>query len=643
LQIFNSSIFEDSVKPLVIPDHVKVVFVADLFAEDYVGGAELTTQALIDECPFPYMKIRSKDLNMSLLAQGMNKFWIFGNFAQMNVELVPSIVGNLKYSILEYDYKYCRFRSPEKHAEKSGSPCDCHNQMNGKLISAFYYGAQALWWMSEAQRERYHMLFPFLSEKDSIVLSSVFSKKTLGMIKWLREQVSTSSLDRKKWVVLGSDSWVKGAAAAEKWCNANEKEYEIVWGVKYEEMLDRLARAEGFVYLPVGGDTCPRMVIEAKLLGCKLHLNDNVQHKNEEWFDTENVESIFDYLYTAPTLFWNGIKSIMAYKPKLSGYTTVYNALTQGYPFIQSIQSMLQFCDEVCIVDGGSNDGTWEKIQEMAAAEPKVKVKQVIRDWSHPRFSVFDGMQKAEARSMCTNEYCWQMDCDEIVHEDDYEKITDLCGKFPANVDLISLPVVEYWGGPNKVRADIFPWKWRLSRNKKNITHGIPADARKIDTSGHLYAAFGDGCDMIDSTTYERIPHVTFYTPEVDEVRKQAVSGDPTSLEGYQTWFNKVVDNLPGVFHYSWFDIERKIKLYRNYWTRHWETLSGKTYEDTGDTNMMFDLPWSQVTDEMIKLRAQELSSELGGWIWHKKWDGKTKTHHITVNKGQPKIMLDKS
>jgi len=269
LQTFNSSIFEESKRVLVIPDHIKVIFVADLFAEDYTGGAELTTQALIDECPLPYLKIRSKELTMSLLAQGSNKFWIFGNFAQMNMELVPTIIGNLNYSILEYDYKYCRYRSPEKHAEKNGAPCDCHNQINGKLISAFYYGSRGIWWMSEAQKDKYHTLFPFLSEKDNVVLSSVFSKKTLGTIRWLRENAPPSS-ERKKWIVLGSDSWVKGARAAEQWCVENKKDFEIVWGVSYEEMLSKLASAEGFVYLPSGADTCPRMVIEAKLLGCQL-------------------------------------------------------------------------------------------------------------------------------------------------------------------------------------------------------------------------------------------------------------------------------------------------------------------------------------------------------------------------------------
>lgn len=637
---FNNSLFVDNSK-ISIPKDAKIVFVSDMYVENYVGGAELTTQALIDECPLSYVKILSKDVNMALLKQGAEKFWVFGNFAHINPELIPTIIGNLKYTVLEYDYKYCRYRSPEKHLDQTGTPCDCHNQLNGKLISAFYYASTCLWWMSEAQKEKYHTLFPFLSEKSNVILSSVFDKKTLGKMKWLREKCKTSSTPKEGWIVLGSDSWVKGADAAKNWCEQSGKKYDIVWNISYDEMLAKLASAEGFAYLPAGADTCPRMVIEAKLLGCNLHLNNNVQHKNEEWFATEDLESIEGYLYSAPALFWNGIKNVMNYKPSISGYTTVHNCYQQKYPFIQCIDSLKQFCNEICVVDGGSTDGTWEKLQEMATKDPSIKIKQISRDWNHPRFAVFDGMQKAEARKMCTSNFCWQMDCDEIVHEDDAAKILDLCKKMPAGINLISLPVIEYWGGSNKVRADIMPWKWRLSKNLPGITHGIPKEFRKIDDQGNLYAVVGDGCDMIDEVSGDVLPHVTFYTAEIDQLRNNAVNGDPSALEKYEIWFNDIIENIPGVFHYSWYDIERKINLYKNYWTKHWESLSGKEYKDTSESNMFFDVPWSSVTDEMIKDRAKELKEKLGGWIWHKKWDGVTKTYAIKVKRSQPKFMVE--
>ena len=640
---FNNNVFSPKVS---IPLTAKVVFVADIFVNDYVGGAELTSEALISECPLEVFRLHSRDVTMDLLRQGHELFWVFGNFVQLNMQLIPSIIGNMKYAILEYDYKYCRARSPELHFNSTGMPCDCPSQMNGKLVSAFLQGALGLFWMSQKQKERYLTAFPFLVDNDSIVLSSVFDKKTLGLIKMLRTSARVEQ--RSGWIVLGSQSWIKGAADAEKWCLDNNKEYEVVWDLPYESLLARLSTAEGFVYLPRGGDTCPRMVTEAKLLGCKLQLNDYVQHKDEEWFATDDLTSIEEYLFTAPSIFWNAVKQMMDYRPTISGYTTTYNCVKQQYPFEQCIRSMLAFCDEVCVVDGGSTDDTWEQLQELAADNMtrsesptyRLKIKQVVRDWSSKLHPVFDGMQKAEARAMCTMEYCWQMDSDEIVHENDADKVAGMCRVIPKGADIMSLPVIEYWGGPDKVRCDVQPWKWRLSRNLPHITHGIPRELRVLGPDGVFAFPGTDGCDMVHKDTGERLMSVNFYTPDVDNARRVALSGNENSqqaLAEYERWFNQVVQGLPCVFHYSWYDLPRKIRLYRDYWQSHWAGLWDKDTSDTAENNMFFDVPWSQVTDEMIDARAQELSM-IGGWVWHRKWDG-TKTPWITVNREQPKVM----
>ena len=73
------------------------------------------------------------------------------------------------------------------------------------------------------------------------------------------------------------------------------------------ETLQMLAQAKGLCSLPPGADTCPRMVIEAKLLGCELHLNDNVQHKDEEWFNTDDLSVTENYLKSVPQRFWNEV------------------------------------------------------------------------------------------------------------------------------------------------------------------------------------------------------------------------------------------------------------------------------------------------------------------------------------------------
>ena len=73
----------------------------------------------------------------------------------------------------------------------------------------------------------------------------------------------------------------------------------------YVKVLETLAQAEGLCFLPSGADTCPRLVIEAKLLGCKLNLNEHVQHVEEDWFNTDNLEETEQYLRAVSKRFWN--------------------------------------------------------------------------------------------------------------------------------------------------------------------------------------------------------------------------------------------------------------------------------------------------------------------------------------------------
>jgi glycosyltransferase involved in cell wall biosynthesis len=622
-----------------IPVDCDIVFVSDSYADEYTGGAELTTEALLGSCPLNVCRIKSSDVTLELLQQGYTKFWIFGNFANLDYNLIPSICANLKYAIIEYDYKYCRYRSPEKHLETEGVKCGCENEENGKMVSAFMFAARSLWWMSERQYEAYVKLFPFLKQRNNTILSSVFDDKTFATIKILRSKIEQS--DRKGWIVLGSPSWIKGTTEAVEWCKANGHEYEIVWNIPYDDLLQKLAYAEGLVFLPKGGDTCPRIVIEAKLLGCKLHLNDNVQHKNEIWFDTDDTLDTESYLYLSRDRFWNGIKVDMEYRPTLSGYTTTKDCIKQDYPFIECITSMLGFCDQVVIVDGGSSDGTWEQLQKLAASDARVVIHQQVRDWNHPRFAIFDGVQKALARSLCTSEFCWQQDSDEIVHEDDYQKIKDLVRAIPRGIPLLSLPVIEYWGSVNKVRFDINVWKWRLSQNHPTITHGVPNSLRQYDENGNLYPKFGsDGSCYVRHDTYEVIPAASFYTPDMENVR-QAAFTDPKARQIFESWFNQVIMNIPSVYHFSWFNIERKIKTYRDYWSKYWQNLYNLQQDDIPENNMFFDKSWSDVTDSEISDMARRLATEMGGWIFHRKLDFTIPTPHLTCATTPPKIMRE--
>ena len=350
---------------------------------------------------------------------------------------------------------------------------------------------------------------------------------------------------------------------------------------------------------------------------------------------------MMSYLYAARERLWKAIKNVHDCNFTVSGYTTLRNANKMDYPWQATVHSMLGFCNEVIVVDGGSTDDTWTELQAMANSieDGRLKVYQHVVPDDHPSFAYeTDGKLKATARSYCTGDFCWQMDADEVVHEDDYGKVSSLMRTFPAHSDVMSLPVIEYWGSDEKVRMDINPWKWRLSRNKETVTQGIPKELRRWDSDGNIYAAPGtDTCDYIHSETGERLPHLGFYSEDAHQVRIAGLSGNNDAVKLYQKWYQSVIEQLPGVHHYSWHNIPRKIRQYKQHWGSFWKSQYRLNSEDTAENNVMFDKPWSEVTEEDIENLGNRLADELGGWIFHEKVDFSYKIPHVQISRSHPK------
>ena len=131
------------------------------------------------------------------------------------------------------------------------------------------------------------------------VLSSVFSTGDLRFIQSIKDNEKNNTF-----LILESDSWIKGTKECIEYAKNNKLKYELVKNLPYHELLIKMSLSKGLIFRPLGGDTCPRICIEAKLLGCELHLNDNVQHQKEEWF-ARTPQKCYEYLSKRTEIFWN--------------------------------------------------------------------------------------------------------------------------------------------------------------------------------------------------------------------------------------------------------------------------------------------------------------------------------------------------
>lgn len=300
----NTNVFFGINTEQIIPKKTKYVFVADFLASEVSGGAELTTQALIEAAPDPseVSIIHSYSLTTDLLDRYKDKIWILTNFTLVPKEsLYHLIQGGFSYSVVEYDFKFCSYRSLNRHKSMTGVECDCCDNEHGQLVLALFSLAKSIHWMSEIQKQTYIDRLPELKDIPNFVQSSTFDMETLKFLEQTRVISDKNGRD-DLYAFQGSGSWIKGIEETKKYLADHGYKHLAIPSMPYRQFLTEISKHKHFAFMPLDYDTCPRVVIEAKLLGCETLLNSNVLHANEPWFQT--IDSCLAYLQDNGKRFW---------------------------------------------------------------------------------------------------------------------------------------------------------------------------------------------------------------------------------------------------------------------------------------------------------------------------------------------------
>lgn len=308
---FSRNPFSNIPVEYLVNPKAKVVFVCDYFTTEVNGGAELTSEAILAKCPHKVARIHSTSVTKKMLDENKDKYWIFGNFVALDSFIIAYLPdAGINYSVIEFDFKYCAFRSEQRHLSQTGQPCNCAKEPHGMNVARLLAKADHLFWMSEGQRDIYLKALPSLKEPASkhIVQSSTFDDTTLDFINELAGKYTDSELKEKKvYSILGGGSWIKGVEETAKWCQVNRKNHRPLPSLPYRQFLDEMAKTHGFVFMPLDFDTCPRVLIEARLLGLEIIANNNVLNKNDPWF-TGSREELETYLRGRADHFWQSLE-----------------------------------------------------------------------------------------------------------------------------------------------------------------------------------------------------------------------------------------------------------------------------------------------------------------------------------------------
>lgn len=295
-----------------IPADTEVVFVQDFFASELVGGAELTSDAIIKAAPCKVFQIHAHSLTETLVRKNKNKTWVFGNQTMTPphvLAMFPKL--GINYAFFEYDFKPCIYRSTLKHEMAQGS-CNCHEYDHGKFMSAWMTHAKALFWCSKGQQDKFYRLYPHLQGATTdIVQGSTFYPETILNIRKVRERKERGELTiADRWCILDSDSWIKGTSDAVEYCKQNGMNYVLLKNLTNEQFLSELAQSKGLVFFPRDIDVGSRITVECKLLGGEPILNDFVLPKFEPWFNS-SIPDIEQYFLDGPSRFWRELDSTL--------------------------------------------------------------------------------------------------------------------------------------------------------------------------------------------------------------------------------------------------------------------------------------------------------------------------------------------
>jgi hypothetical protein len=162
---------------------------------------------------------------------------------------------------------------------------------------------------------------------------------------------------------------------------------------------------------------------------------------------------------------------------KLGGTMVMHNCIRYDYCHEQALNCLLELCDEVVVVDGESDDGTWEWLRATQAAQPKLKLYQ--RAWGGTKDEPWLNDFCNFARAQLTTPMHFFLCPDEMLDARDYDAIRASAD----NGQSTCYRFVNFWGS----EETFIPVR---------VVRLAPAQAKCIRSSGELEAATPQESDI---------------------------------------------------------------------------------------------------------------------------------------------------
>ena len=337
----------------------KVIFVADFFVDQIVGGGELNNEELIKllrESNFTVDKRQSHTIDLHFIKENLKSFFIISNFIGLHSDCRNFLSKNANYVIYEHDHKYLASRNPATYSYFKAPVAELRNYF-------FYRNAQKVVCQSHFHKD----IVEKNLQTDNVVTvaGNLWSLETLN---YLRHMATQPKADKVS--IMDSPIPHKNTAKAQVYCDSKRLDFELVADNNPIKFLQKLGKNKTFIFFPGTPETLSRIVVEARMMGMSVRTNNLVGAAQEEWFSLKGEELVDFMLGKRDEILQLFITEIEASPPrtsappKISVITTFYEDAGFLKEFLNNITQQTIFDDcELVIVDTGS-PGDEQKIVE---------------------------------------------------------------------------------------------------------------------------------------------------------------------------------------------------------------------------------------------------------------------------------------
>lgn len=175
---------------------------------------------------------------------------------------------------------------------------------------------------------------------------------------------------------------------------------------------------------------------------------------------------------------------------KVAGFTIIRNAIKFDYPVVEAITSILPICDEFIVAVGNSEDETLQLIKNINS--PKLKIIETVWDDTLREGGKVLAIETNKAFDAIDSDvdWCFYIQSDECVHENDLPVITDEMRKYKddRNVDGLLFNYKHFYGSYDFIGSslDWYGKEIRVIKNNKLIRSYKDAQGFRMNDDSKL-------------------------------------------------------------------------------------------------------------------------------------------------------------